>query len=79
MAHAKTENSRILRERRIHLGLTQRQVADRAGIRLQHYQGFEGGQRNLLTASFTVACSVLESLDLDIAYYYHGGYEVGEL
>lgn len=66
----------ILRERRVILGLTQQQVADKAGIKIQHYQGFEGGQRNLITASFKVACSVLEALDLDIARYYHGGYDL---
>lgn len=78
MVHAQPENGSILRERRVILGLTQQQVADKAGIKIQHYQGFEGEQRNLKTASFKVACSVLEALDLDIAKYYHGGYVLGE-
>ena len=66
-------NGHVLRERRRILALTQQQVADKAGVKLQHYQGFEGGQRNLMTASFEVACSVLEALDLDIADYFHDG------
>ena len=78
MIHANAESGSILRERRVILGLTQQQVADKAGIKIQHYQGFEGGQRNLMTASFKVACSVLEALDLDIAKYYHRGYVLGE-
>ncbi len=71
---AKSKNGSILRERRLALGLTQQQIADKAGIKLQHYQAFEGGQRNLMTASFRIACSVLEALDLDIAKYYSGEY-----
>ncbi len=78
MVHIKSGNSEILRERRVTLGLTQKQVAEKAGILLQHYQGFEGGQRNLLTASFKTACSVLEALDLDIARFFHNDYVIGE-
>ncbi len=56
----------ILRERRVTSGLTQQQVADKAGVKLQQYQKFESGERNLRTASFQIACKVLEALDLDI-------------
>ena len=78
MLHARPENGSILRESSVILGITQQLVADKAGIKPQHCQAFEGGQRNLLTASFKVACSVLEVLDLDIAEYYHNGYVIGE-
>ena len=61
----------LLKEQRVISGLTQQQVADRAGIMLQHYQKFECGERNLRTASFSVACSVLEALNLDIVEFYH--------
>lgn len=68
----------ILFERRIVLGLTQKQVAERAKIPLQSYQRFENGNRKLNTASFTMACRVLEALEMDIAAYFHGNYVLGE-
>ena len=61
----------FLKDQRIRIGLTQKQVADKAGILLQHYQKFEGGERNLRTASFDVACRVLEALEVDIVKYFH--------
>ena len=61
----------FLKAQRLRLGLTQQQVADKAGILLQHYQKFEGGERKLRTASFEVACRVLEALELDIVEYFH--------
>ncbi len=68
----------LLRERRVTSGLTQQQVADKAGIKLQQYQKFESGERNLRTASFQLACRVLEALDMDIVKFFHGGYAWGE-
>ena len=68
----------LLFERRVILGLTQQKVADRAKIPLQSYQNFEKGKRNLRTASFDIACRVLEALEMDIAGFYHGEYEIGE-
>ena len=64
----------ILRERRVTSGLTQQQVADKAGVKLQQYQKFESGERNLRTASFQIACKVLEALDLDIVKFFHEQY-----
>ena len=61
----------FLKAQRLRLGLTQKQVADKAGILLQHYQKFEGGERNLRTASFDLACRVLEALEVDIVKYFH--------
>ena len=68
----------ILFECRIVLGLTQKQVAERAKIPLQSYQRFENGDRKLSTASFTIACRVLEALEMDITAYFHGNYVLGE-
>ena len=42
----------LLKEKRIILGLTQQQVAYKDKIKLQQYQRFESGERNLKTASF---------------------------
>ena len=46
------EEKSILRERRVILGMTQQQVADKAHIVLQQYQKFESGERNIMTCSF---------------------------
>ncbi|MBR0411379.1 MAG: helix-turn-helix transcriptional regulator [Eubacterium sp.] len=78
VVHTQGKNDGLLKERRITCGLTQQQVADKAGILIQHYQKFEGGERNLRTASFDVACRVLEALDLDIVKYFHHEYDLGE-
>ena len=78
VVHTQDKRDGLLRERRVVNGLTQQQVADRAGIKLQHYQKFESGERNLRTASFGVACRVLEALDLDIIKYFHKEYVLGE-
>ena len=78
VVHTQDRKDGLLREQRMVNGLTQQQVADRAGIKLQHYQKFEGGERNLRTASFDVACRVLEALDLDIVKYFHHEYALAE-
>ena len=78
VVHTQDKKDGLLKERRVTCGLTQQQVADKAGILIQHYQKFEGGERNLRTASFEVACRVLEALDLDIVKYFHHEYVLGE-
>ena len=71
-------NDGILHERRVILGLTQKQVAEKAKIPLQSYQRFESGDRNIKTASFQVACRVIEALEMSISDFYHGEYVLGE-
>ncbi len=78
IVHTQDRNDGLLREQRVIKGLTQQQVADKAKIKLQQYQKFESGERNLRSASFQIACRVLEALDLDIAKFYHGEYVFGE-
>jgi len=68
----------ILYERRLVLGLTQKQVAERAKMPLSSYQRFESGDRKLSSATFNMACRVLEALEIDIAAYFHGDYVFGE-
>lgn len=55
-----------LKSQRHKIGLTQREVAEKAAIAIQQYQKFESGERNLLNASFVIAAAVLEALDFDI-------------
>ena len=73
-----TDYNNVLFERRVILGMTQKQVAEKANIPIASYQRFESGDRNIRTASFQMACRVLEALELDIAAFYHGDYVLGE-
>ena len=68
----------ILRERRVILGLTQQAVADRANIPLQSYQQFESGKRKIVRASFSIACRVIEALEMDPTDFFHEKYAFGE-
>lgn len=74
----KNETKNVLREKRLILRMTQKQVADEAKISLQQYQKFESGARNIRTCSFQIACRVIEALGMDISDFYHGQYVIGE-
>ena len=72
-----TEQS-VLKRARAKLGLSQQQVADKAGIHMQQYQKFETGTRALSMARFYIACRVLAALELDMTRYFHGDYTLSE-
>ena len=76
LAHIKANS--ILREKRLVLGLTQQQVADKAKINYRQYQKFESGERNIMTASFQLTCRVIKALNMDIEKFYNGDYTLGE-
>ena len=79
LVHIKDSNTyEILKEKRVVLGMTQQQVADKAGIRLQQYQKFESGERNIKTASFQLACRVIDALGMNVSDFFHGEYSIGE-
>mgnify|MGYP002512304243 FL=1 len=78
MCHLDDDQHSVLREKRVVLGMTQQQVADKAGIILQQYQKFESGERDIMTSSFKTACKVVEALGMDITDFYHGEYTIGE-
>ena len=78
ICHLSEKMDSVLREKRIVLGLTQQQVADKAGIRIQQYQKFESGDRNIMTSSFRTACRVIEALGMNVSDFYHGEYVIGE-
>ena len=67
-----------LQERRLAMGLTQKEVAEKAGISQQLYQYFESGKRKLMTSSFRTTCKVLEAMEYDITEFYHDGFVFGE-
>ena len=74
MCHLSDDAHGILREKRVVLGLTQQQVADKAKVVIQQYQKFESGELNIMTCSFSIACRVIEALGMDISDFYHGKY-----
>jgi DNA-binding XRE family transcriptional regulator len=57
--------SRILRERRLELGLSQTEVALNAGLQLQHYQRYEYGDRKLSNSSMILGLRICSILELD--------------
>ncbi len=59
------EDCQVLRSRREQLELTQRQVADRAGIKLQQYQRLETGERHLSGCSMRIGLAICAVLLLD--------------
>jgi len=61
------------------LGLTQEEVAKKAGIKLEQYQRFEGHDRNLSSSSFRIVHAVLSALELDITAFNSGKYSVEEI
>ena len=69
----------VLKKRRQKLGLTQQEVADRAGIQVKQYQRFEYGDRELNNAGFLTTYKVLSALEMDVAKYAAGEYEIREL
>ena len=78
IVHFGDKNDGLLREKRVTLGLTQQEVADRADIKLQQYQKLESGERNIRRASFDLACRVIEALGMNISDFFHDKYILGE-
>ena len=78
IVHMDKGKGSILREKRVVQNMTQQQVADKAGIRLQQYQKFENNDRNIMTASFQLACRVIEALGMNINDFFHDNYVIGE-
>lgn len=68
-----------LKRRRTRLGLTQQEVAEKAGIQIKQYQRFEAGERDLNDASFMVAYKILKALEMDVDRYAAGDYEIKEI
>lgn len=63
--HDKPEGSKLAR-RRAELGLTQEQLAERAGVRHQAISNFETGWRSLSSGSVSTALKLARALDCTI-------------
>jgi len=64
----------MLRNQREQLGLSQEEVADKAGIKLEQYQRFESGDRNISSSTFGIVHAVLTALELDTTAFKKGEY-----
>ena len=71
------DRQKILKPLRKMFSLTQKQIADRAGIALVEYQRFEYGSRSIKTASFEIVSRVLSAFDNPyiISKFYIGEYD----
>ena len=69
----------ILIGQREKLGLTQEEVAQKAGIKLEQYQKYEGHEYNLSSSSFRIVHAVLSALNLDITAFNKGEYCLEEI
>lgn len=54
-----------LRHQREAMGMTQKEVADAAGILLRQYQRLESGERSMCSASLRIGLAVCDVLKLD--------------
>lgn len=61
----------VIKERRISLGLSQKEVANRSGILLQQYQKLESDERNIMKSSFYISCRVIEALEWNISEFFN--------
>ena len=59
-----------LKKKRLALGMTQQDVAEKATISLSSYQKYESGNRNIMTASFEIVCRVIIGLGMDPTSFY---------
>ena len=69
----------LLIEQREKLGLTQEEVAEKAGVKLEQYKKFESGDRNISSSTFRIVHAVLTALELDITAFNNGDYVFSEL
>ena len=64
----------VLINQREKLGLRQEEVAAKAGIKIEQYQKYESGERNISSSTFRIVNTVLTALELDITAFKKGEY-----
>ena len=64
----------MLRVQREKLGLTQEEVAERAGIKLEQYKRYEEVGVNISSSSLRIVHAVLKALELDTSAFDNGDY-----
>jgi transcriptional regulator with XRE-family HTH domain len=73
-----TERGMLIKQRE-KLGLTQEEVAERAGITLKQYQRFEMQDVNISSSTFQIVHAVLKALELDTTSFDKGDYALEPL
>lgn len=58
-----------LQKQREALGMTQQQVADKAGINIRQYQRFESGERSFYSTTLRIGLNICYVLKIDPFYY----------
>lgn len=61
----KKQQSHVLRNRRVELGLTQQEVAVELGMHIRQYQRFEYGEQSLAKCSMQTGLRICSVLRLD--------------
>ena len=69
----------MLRNQREKLGLSQEEVAKRAGIKLSQYQRYEDTEGGFASSSMRIVNAVLTVLELDPSAYAKGKYAFKDL
>ena len=64
----------LLKKQREKLGLSQEEVAVKAGIKLEQYQKFESGDRRISSSTLRIVHAVLMALELDTTAFDKGEY-----
>ena len=64
----------MLKTQREKLGLSQEEVAAKAGIKLEQYQRFERDNQNISSSSLRIVNAVLTALELDPTAFASGEY-----
>ena len=69
----------ILIGQREKLGMSQEEVAEKAGVTLKQYQRYENQESGLSSSSFRIVHAVLSALGLDTTAFNKGEYSLEEL
>lgn len=69
----------MLIDQREKLGLSQDEVAERAGIKLEQYQRYEQNGVNISSSSLRIVYAVLTALELDTSAFGKGEYAFEDL
>lgn len=75
----KTEAHMIVKAMRIYLGMTQPEVAGKAGISVSTYACYENAPGELLKARFCVVYGILEAVHLNPKKFMQGQYELTDI
>lgn len=74
----KMEAHKVIKAMRIYLGLSQEEIAKKAGISHLLYHRYENEEGKILRGNFSEVCMILKILHLNPRKFYHGEYVLNE-